>query len=279
MGGYRDWLTVDPSGWTHDNGRAVSSMSVGGDWLFAAREKPLVVYRTADLVHWRVPVVNAFANTLNNYGGQLVSTRTRLYVATYCESPGTPQQGCEVRDGVVAKRPWLMINTPGFGDSWNLGRSVAIFGGALLVGTVNHHGGQIWRYADGLWENVSPCTPSDDPLVTCMPRVQSMTHTEYVLYAGFGGGGNNPGSPGVGILKTGDGRTWVWATDPANNAFGDANNYSVNAMTVSSAGLLPSIRHYLYAGTYNSVTGAEVWLKRPGKGPLATGDESPDELP
>lgn len=250
------WKQVTPSAnpqWT-DHTQGITSLTVLGDYLYAARPGPLDIWRTADGLAWERVASNGFEDPGNNYQAWLAAFGGRIYAGTGNEFPGNAAPGCEVwssADGTT----WRQDNADGFGEASNVHcRALAPFGGRLYVGTTNPDGFQVWRYDGETWEKAyAPCSG-----LNCQPRAQALAGLRGSLYVGLGGG---PGGTSR-ILSTSDGLNWAPAPG-SEGGFGNANNLVIESLLGVK---LPkeashTILGYLYAGTLNNVTGGEVWMK------------------
>jgi len=151
--------------------------------------------------------------------------------------------------------PWTAVTTDGFGNSYNVGIDHLIdFNGKLYAGTwadeVN--GGEVWRSGTGNpgdWERVVSGGFGD------------ATNAEIFRFAEF----NNQlyattwsytDTHGLEIWRSSTGSGGDWTRVVSNGFNGDANNIGTLALDVFNG--------YLYAGTYNGLTGGEVWRSSTG---------------
>jgi|MudIll2142460700_1097286.scaffolds.fasta_scaffold36163_1 hypothetical protein len=249
-----DWKKVNPIRNNSWSGK-IWSMAVYKSMLYLAQDRPAKIWCSPDGLNWKLVVPNAFGDPHNNYSVRLAVDPSRdiLVAGTGVEMPGSPVNGCEIwatSDGTN----WKQINQDGFGTNRNaIAASLISFNGDLYVGTINHESAKIWRYKKTVntWESVyDPC---QSPCAGDIPKAAyAMAVFQGSLSVGLG---RAPAAP-LFILKSHDGKNWAKANE---DGFRDQNNSYVSAMTtVSQKGSPPT--HYLYAGTYNSKTGAEVWM-------------------
>jgi len=177
---------------------------------------------------------NALALSLSPFGG-------RLYAGTANIS------GSGAQLWRLGPSGWASVMTDGFGNDANGGIDHLLqFNGQLYAGTWadETNGGEVWRSSDGsVWTQVVS-SGFGDP-----------TNAEVFRFAEFGGSlyastwsyTETHGSE-IWRSSTGDGGDW---SRVLGDEFGDSNNTGVLG--------LDAFDGYLYAGTSNSSTGAEVW--------------------
>jgi hypothetical protein len=142
--------------------------------------------------------------------------------------------------------PWSQVNDDGFGDSDNMIIAHLIeFKNYLYAGTGNDaDGGEIWRSSNGTdWNQVASGGFGDTD------------NDEIFRFAIF----NNQldastwdwsQSKGTEIWRSSSGDTGTWSQVNATG-FGDTDNQCATVLEVFNG--------YLYAGTFNSDTGGEIW--------------------
>jgi hypothetical protein len=152
---------------------------------------------------------------------------------------------------------WTGLTTTGFGDRNNRGiNGLQEFNTALYAGTWNwdaaaaaSHGGQLWRSPDGqFWQQVV-ANGFGDPTNGEIFRLIVFGNQ---LYASTWSDGSVHGGE---VWRSASGNIPDW-TRVVTDGFGDANNDAVTSFAV--------LTNYLYAGTFNEVTGAEVWRTNTG---------------
>jgi hypothetical protein len=121
----------------------------------------------------------------------------------------------------------------------------------LYAGTMAAHNPVIWRSTNGdpgTWEQVFSFPQDNENLIGSVRGM--VAHIDGLLYVSTTGSGD--------ILPGGLGQ--IWATDGStftsviNDGFGSANNTGIASMA--------SFNGCLYAGTYNAITGYEIWKLR-----------------
>ena len=140
---------------------------------------------------------------------------------------------------------WTVVTLDGFGDALNVSTGgFAQFRGYLYLGTRNETtGGQIWRTQDGLnWELAVSDGFGDINNI----KVESLlVHKGHLYAATFNW-------LGLQVWRSAEGTNWEQVVA---EGFGDSNNNATlwnNATAVHQANIL--------IGTWNSVTGGELWM-------------------
>jgi len=166
----------------------------------------------------------------------MASYRGKLYAGTLNYG-----SGCEVwaYDG----QQWSRVNAKGFGHILNsAASSMTVFQGDLYVGTTALRGCEVWRYDGSSWRMVAEGGFGNqyNVVVTCMAMHggKLWAGTEKEIEADATGG----------EVWSYDGTRWTKEND---NGFGVSGNLAISSM-ISDGGLL-------YVGTYNPITGCEVW--------------------
>ena len=138
---------------------------------------------------------------------------------------------------------WARINSLGFGDYGNESAlSLTTFNDLLYVGTYNGNtGAEVWAYNGSTWTQVNQDAFGDfgENLITC----QALTTYNNQLYAVIS---SNGGKFQV-YRYSGSGTSWT----RVDTGSWDGNNQ--NGLCATSFG------GYLWVGTENDTTGAEVW--------------------
>ena len=189
---------------------------------------------------WTQWNTNGFGNTNNYSVFELEVYNDDLYAGTH-----NITQGCEIwRYDGPAPSNWTELTDGGFSDSQNrIAYSMEAYGGDLYIGAQNNSAGglEVWRYdgasfaflTDGLGLGDS------DLKIPC-----SMTNFDGDLILGAGNSWTNNKAKVFGY----DGSAWSQIN---TDSFGDSQNRQVRALAVFGSDL--------YAGTYNSQSGGQVW--------------------
>lgn len=193
---------------------------------------------------WRQVNLNGFGDRRNWAAYALQDFQGLLYAGTWNES-GTGAQIWRM----TPTGSWSPIVTDGFGDGDNfILEDLGIFNGQVYASTGNwapSKGGGIYRSSDGTtWTPVVTNGFGDDRNVI----ISALTEFNGMLYTSAGGWDTGKGAD---IWRTSTGASQDWGQVVANGFDNDPNNYYAPEMIVFNG--------YLYAGTYNHVSGAEVW--------------------
>lgn len=252
------------------------------------------VWRSQDGTNWQPVTTDGFGNDANTVVSNFVVFRGKLYAGTGSEigsaqiwrsktgdsdswtqvapdGPGSTGNvtGFAVYKGVLyaAIEPagglgmpiqvwrstngsdWVTVTADGFGDQRNESTGgFAQFGGYLYLGTRNEAtGGQIWRTRDGMhWE----LAVSDGFGDVSNIKVESLLVHDGLLYAA-----TYNDQTGLQIWRSADGVSWEQVIA---NGFGDSNNFSTlwNSATIEYHG-------QILIGTWNYVSGGELWMSTP----------------
>ncbi len=199
---------------------------------------------------WVQSNINGFGSPRNMGVLSLASFNGQLYAGTYNRSTGA--QLWRLGDA-----GWTAVITDGFSSGRNVGIDHLIeFKGKLFAGTWNYdygedrtRGGEVWRSADGEhWTRIADKgfgVPSNG-------EVFRFTVFNGTLYAGTWSYADDRGAE-IWRSRTGIAGDW---TRVVTNDFGDAGNRAVVTFEEFDG--------YLYAGTDNFASGAEVWRTSDG---------------
>lgn len=274
------WSQVTPADPEWIRNGDISSMIVKDDVLYVAKSEPAQIWRN-ESGDWEVLVSDGFEDPDNNDSVVLTVFEDTLYAGTRFPR-GTGGDGCQIWSSDDGDE-WTQLGLPGgngFGDPGNVSvLSLAAFQGFLYVGTLNHSGAQIWRYQrhEGRdeWRDVSTIwtiSTDDDFTGFINPRIQSFEVLDPslgIVPGGLYAGEGNvlPRDLGARVLVTGGGTgrpRWDYISE---GGFGDPNNRFIEVLLGSYI--------FVFASTYNSVSGAEIWRLGPGFDRFRTG-ESPE---
>ena len=161
----------------------------------------------------------------------------KLYVGTQQPPPGSGGTGCEIwsYDGPGAT-DWTRVGTGGFGDANNRTAScMAVWGGKLYVGTVNHAAGcEVWRFDGGTsWARVGSGGLGDSGNSTA--GIMAVHNGKLYLGTGF---------ESARVFRYEGGTSWIQVNA---DGFSDPDNTACRS--------LASHQGMLYAGTQNRADG------------------------
>ncbi len=266
-----NWVRVNTAGFGDAANVAVFSMTVHGGYLYAGTENSngAELWRTAagggpPYTDWQQVNANGFGNVNNDSIDCLAAYGQYLYAGTY-----NPANGTQIWRTAAAGGPpfadWVRVNTSGFGSTGNQDAwSMTVFNSRLHVGVENTATGcQIWSTGAGGGPPYTDWVRVNNPGFGSVNRYSARTlevKGSY-LYAGVDNGG--VGAPSSIWRSSGAGGPPYtdWA-NVAPNGFGDAGNVGVTSLVSDGS--------YLYAGTRNSATGAEIWQSACTGGPPFT---------
>lgn len=250
------WTQVNTDGFGDPENAWVSSMAYYGGYLFVGtyRGAGCQVWRTASTVtlpytDWTKVNTNGFGDTKNFAATSMTASGSYLYVGTDNSADG--YTGTEVWRTQGAGGPpftdWFQVNVDGFGDA-KTGTTTALieFNSNLYsyISAFTDRFCEVRRYDSGTtWTMVAypGFAKNNNRTVT------SMATSGADLYAG------TFSSVGCEVWRY-NGSSWaplVGTTGTTASGFGDYNNNDIGSMQQCNG--------YLYVGTTNSATGAEVW--------------------
>ena len=201
-----------------------------------------------DGTDWSRVVSGGFGDSNNDTVDRVVVFSNTLYATTDNYSAG----GVKVwKSSTGNSGTWTQANTDGFGNTKNTGLwAVEVFNDYLYVATAQwgmpwdtgtHTGTEVWRTNNGTtWSQVNTDGFGDRDNMS--PWLESING--YLYLQSFNVGTGNQ----IWRCATCDGTDW---TQVVSDGFGDSNNIGGSFM-LSFGGLF-------YAGTYNDITGAELW--------------------
>jgi len=197
-------------------------------------------------IHWTQSNVSGFGNADNFGVFSLAGFSGELYAGTGNDSGAGAQLWRWNGTGA-----WSNVVSDGFGNTNNVRFGDLIeFNSQLYSGTQNSvDGGQVWRSGNGsTWSPI--VLPSFDPTNI---EVVRFTIFDAQIYASTW---SSTVVHGAEIWRSSTGDSGDWTRVVANGFNGDVTNKGI----VSFEGF----NGYLYAGTDNTVTGAEVWYSDQG---------------
>jgi hypothetical protein len=238
-----EWQQVVGDGFGNPDNMAITTFTVFSETLYASTGNATggwEIWRssTGDSLSWTPVITSGLGYTAN----QNVTGFTLFDDFIYLASEGPhPSQVWRSADSTS----WEPITTNGFDDPNNISTSGwATLDGYLYIGTRNDvSGAQLWRSSNGTdWEPVINDGFADLNNI----KIESLYTFDGFLYAVTQ---NNV--TGMEVLRSRDGLAWRQIT---LDGFGDSNNFATLWSNASIA-----FKNHLYIGTWNAVTGGEVW--------------------
>lgn len=256
-----DWSQVSTNGFGNTNNTDFFAIATAGEYLYVGTQNSTngaQVWRSANGTGFSQVNSDGFGDSNNTLIASMAVFNSYLYVGTQNTSTGTEIWRCDITScgGAVS---WSQVNSDGFGGATNILtaflKEVDLAGTKYLyAGTRQSGGGDLWRCSES-----SGCDASGD---------WSSVSTD-----GFGDSGNLIMVSGeifndyfyVGTWNNSGTEIWRCNTNAAGacdanadfsmintNGFGDSNTKSTNT-------LKSYYGNYLYVGTQNTSTGAELW--------------------
>ena len=246
-----DWVQIASSGFGDPTNYDIFSFGIYSDTLYATTwsitdTHGAEIWRSAtgDALDWSQVVNNGFDGDANNAGIPALEVYSNyLYVGTFNDTTGG--EVWRTSNGT----DWFQVNTDGFGDNRNAAVNCLIEFDGFLYASTYHFSGEgfeVWRCqvcSGSDWQQVvnNGFGNSDTRLA---PAIRIFNGRLYV----FPGNGDT----GLEVWWSSDGLTWEQV---GFGGFGDSNNvytYWDNAVSVFDG--------KLFVGTFNSVTGGEIWF-------------------
>jgi sugar lactone lactonase YvrE len=247
--GVPGWRQVNINGFGDRNNWAVSRMSVFGNYLYASAVNDATggeVWRTANGTDWSQVNLDGFG-TVSNVDALIgEALNGYLYVGTENSDTGGEIWRCAICDGT----DWTRVVSGGFDDSSNtMIQRVVVFSDTLFATTDNGATGvEVWKSATGNPGSWTQCNEDGfgDNQNTGLWAAAVLNGYLYAATAQWEalGAGTHTGAE---VWRTNDGVTWSQVN---TDGFGDRDNMSP---------WLESFNGYLYALSYNSNTGAQIW--------------------
>ena len=231
------WLPIKTDGFGDANNTSMPSMAASGGYLFVGTRNEVTgaeVWRYTAATGWTQRTTDGFGDANNTVATSMVITGIYLFVVT--ENSST---GAEVWELNSSTSNWT-DRTPNWGSSNTAVRSMVLLAGYLYVGTENSSGAEVWRY-NGTWERIQTGGFGDSNNTA----VTSMTASGYL----FVGTKNEVTGAELWMYNAG---TWT----QGDNGWDDGSGPNPNNTAALSMAVIGS---YIYVGTENSNTGAEVW--------------------
>ena len=247
--GVEIWRTADGTNWIQVNtdgfGDASNSYPYGRELhngqLYATLRNPntgIEVWRTANGTDWTQINTDGFGDS-NNESPSSEIVNNKLYIEAYNLATGV-----EVWEYDGSN--WTQVNIDGFGDSNNQsGQMTEVFNNKLYIGIFNAvTGAELWEYDGSAWtqidtsgfwanENHGGNGFYSTAIYNNRLHINAFNYTDIVTTDR--------------IWQTTDGTDWTQVNE---NGYGNNDNQFSHLNVVNDV---------LYAGTYNLVTGAEVW--------------------
>ncbi|MFH1151472.1 MAG: hypothetical protein V1748_13465 [Actinomycetota bacterium] len=266
------WTRVNAAGFGDVNNSHVMSMAEFSGFLYAGTWNGVTgceLWRTAGVggppfTDWTQVNVPGFAGAGNNVVFSLAAYGNYLYAGT--TNFGT---GCEVWrsacSGAAPFADWAQVNADGFGAATNTSTlGMTVFDSRLHVATSNGTtGAEIWVTAAAGgppftdWAQVN----ADGFGAAVNGGVESMVVKGSYLYAAVGDYWGANVSRVFRSTGTGGPPYTDWVQVNADD-FGDPSNWGCVSLETDGS--------YLYAGTWNTTTGCQVWRSACAGGPPFT---------
>ena len=256
--GGTNWIQINENGFDTNKNMAVQFLFTMDGYLYAGTANSWgmgsAVWRTpvenaGTLYEWELFCEKGFGN-LNNFSAfSAVEYKDSLYVGTH-----NITEGCEIwRSCVVISSYWAKVSLSGFGNSQNqIPYSMAAFQDNLYVGTRNNsaNGFEIWSYDGAVWTFITNALGIGDG---DLKNPSAMLVFDGKLILGTG----NSWTDNKAKIFSFDGTIWEQIN---TDSFGNSKNRQCRSLCEYDG--------KLYAGTYNTQAGGQVWRY---DGP-ATGD-------
>jgi len=247
--GVPGWRQVNINGFGDRNNWAVSRMSVFGNYLYAGTANAMTggeMWRTANGTDWSQDSVGGFGVISNTAALVGEAWNGYLYVGTGNSDAGAEIWRCATCDGT----DWTRVVSGGLGESNNATvQQIVVFSNTLYATTDNDAtGSEVWKSSTGNPGSWTQCNVDGfgDNRNTGLWAAEVFHGYLYVATAQWGAYGTGTHT-GTEVWRTNDGITW---NQVDTDGFGDRDNMSP---------WLESFNGYLYALSYNSNTGAQIW--------------------
>ncbi len=247
-----DWFQRNASGFGTKDNAAVSALEFFGGQLYAGTTNDLgaQLWRTSDGDTWSlIPWPSTFSSYGHGVLFDMIVFNGQLYAGNGAWPVlGTTGEIWRTADGTK----WERMAGAWEKNSNNAGvTNFATFGGGLYITTYNPNEGiEVYRSFSGNSDDWTRVASASFGLKTAYPIATGLTAFKDALYVALEG---YAGGPGMRVLRTFDGVTWVTANLPG---FGNTDNYGAGGFAVHNG--------YLYVGTRNDVTGGQIWRTADG---------------
>jgi hypothetical protein len=240
------WEQVVGDGFGDADNSAINAMAVYSDTLYvgtinASRGPQIWRSSSGDNLSWTNVVTTGLGCGGCSNLTSLIVFNGSLYAAVATSGPSNGARIWRTSNG----SDWSQVGATGFGaaGTYETG-GFAIFDGNLYIGAHNNvSGGQVWRSGNGsTWTQVVGNGFGDPNNI----GVESLYVLGDNLYAA-----TRNSVTGIEIWRSADGTTW---SQVSPDGFGDSNNQSTTWSNATAV-----FNDSLYVGTWNSVSGGEVW--------------------
>ena len=246
-----DWQQMNINGFGVPQTKQVSALEVFNGYLYSGTFNPIdsptgldgaQIYRSPNGVTWTAVTQPGFGDSHDIAAPAILDFtifKGYLYAGT---GRGNASQIWRTSNGTI----WAPMDVTGFSDPENVDVTVLVeYGGKLYAGVTNQaSGAQIWSSFSGdnnSWTQVGPEAPGP-----AASRITGMTEFDGALYAAV-----ESDAPAQ-IWRSYGG---PWST-VVSNGFGDPDTLLTGGMAVFGT--------QLYAGTGNTVSGAQIWRTSDG---------------
>ncbi|MHB8897068.1 MAG: hypothetical protein ACYC99_18105, partial [Candidatus Geothermincolia bacterium] len=201
---------------------------------------------------WAQANLDGFDDPLHNGTvSSIVAFGSYLYAGVYNQN-----DGCRVYrtlgTGALPLADWSQTNNDGFDLDWTNQdvSALTVFGGYILAGTYNSATGcEVWRSDDGhTWFQAN----TDGFGTASNEEITAFAALGTYLYAGIANL-SGPAAAGCKVFRAsvGSGLPFSDWTQVNTSGFGDSHNTGAQSLFSDGA--------HLFVGTYNTLTGGEIW--------------------
>ncbi len=247
------YLTTIGGSWGSKSSQMINATGVAldadGNVYVTDQDNHRILKFAPGVPDWSQQNINGFGNRFNQGVSSLEPFGGQLYAGTYNWTNGA--ELWRSSDGLA----WSPVMAGGFGNSLNRAfDNLFVFGSNLYAGMWTcadaacnaSTGGQIWRSGDGsTW----------DPIVS--DGFGDAVNGEVYAFGEFAGDlyaatwSYDTSAHGTEIWRSDSGDAGTWGIVASDGFNGDSDNIAVLSFA--------ALGGYLYAGTYNTNTGGEIW--------------------
>ncbi len=254
--GVPGWLQTNLNGFGDYQNYEIDSLTSFGGQLYAGTFQPngAQLWRTGS--PWTSVTTNGFGDTSNVGIEHMLEFNGQLYAGTWNCAAWNSSNACIATNGGQIWRSsngssWSQVTLPGFDNSNSEIFQFATFNSQLYASAYTFtttHGAEIWRSSTGNssdWTRVMTNGFNNDAGTLYVAAM--VPYNSYLYATKF----NSSGMAQVWRCSTCDGSDWGQVN---TDGFDGSTTYT-NTAAVS----LAAFNGYLYAGTRNLVSGAQIW--------------------